>query len=152
MFQVNLKWSDSSLSTSYRSYSEFFDFQCDLLTQFPKEAGSVKGHERIIPFLPGKKLFQKSNKKLAESRLTQVDEYVQRFVTLPEHIVNCEVACRFFKSNWQEDRLRNGEGAPLMSAVKYTVKTMSQDHLLSAGNGSKEGSIDSLSSRGYDPL
>ena len=145
VFQLNLIWSDHSQSTSYRSYSEFFDFQCDLLAQFPREAGSVKGHERIIPYLPGKKVFQRSDRRLAESRLAQIDCYMREFVQLPDHVVKCESACRFFRSNWPEDKAKNGENAPLVSNVRYTVRTMSRDHLLDAEDGSREGSVDPLS-------
>ena len=122
MFQLNLKWSDDTSSTSYRSYSEFFNFQCDLLTEFPSESGSRKGTERSIPFLPGKKLFQKSNHKLAESRLPQIDDYVKSLVALPENVSQCETTCRFFRSNWQEDKLRGeGEGG---ESVRYSVREM----------------------------
>ena len=126
MFQIDLKWSDDTCSTSYRSYSELFDFQCDLLTQFPKEAGSQKGTERTIPYLPGKKLFQRSNRKLAESRLPEIDSYVKNLIAMPENISQCEITCRFFRSNWQEDKQRSGEG----ESVRYTVKQMSQAQLL----------------------
>ena len=126
MFQIELKWSDDTCSTSYRSYSELFDFQCDLLTEFPKEAGSVRGTERSIPYLPGKKLFQRSSRKLAESRLQQIDSYVKDLIGMPENVSQCETTCRFFRSNWQEDRTRSGEG----EAVRYTVKQMSQTQLL----------------------
>ena len=130
VFQIDLKWSDESVSTSYRSYSEFFDFQCDLLTEFPKEAGSQKGTVRTIPFLPGKKMFQKNSRKLAESRLSQIDDYVQTLILLPENVSQSEMTSRFFRSNWQEDRLRNGEGG---ESVRYTVKQMSRRQLLADG-------------------
>jgi hypothetical protein len=122
VFQIDLKWSDDSCTTSYRSYSDFFNFQCDLLTEFPKEAGSQKGTERTIPYLPGKKMFQRSSLKLAESRLAEIDAYVKAFITMPENISHSELALRFFRSNWQEDKHRSTDAEP----VHYSVKQMNQ--------------------------
>jgi len=52
-FVLNLEWSDGSSSIIWRSYNDFFDFQCGLLDSFPEEAGTVRGFVRIIPYLPG---------------------------------------------------------------------------------------------------
>ena len=52
-FVLHLEWSDGSASIIWRSYNDFFDFQCGLLDSFPEEAGSVRGYKRIIPYLPG---------------------------------------------------------------------------------------------------
>ena len=52
-FVLNLEWSDGSSSIIWRSYNDFFDFQCGLLDSFPEEAGSVRAFVRIIPYLPG---------------------------------------------------------------------------------------------------
>ncbi len=69
-------------------------------------------------------------------------------MSLPEEVIQCETAFRFFRSNWQEDKLKNGEGAPLVSAVRYSVRTISQDNLLGGDFGSREGSVDSMTN--YD--
>lgn len=52
-FVLNLEWLDGSSSSIWRSYNDFFDFQCGLLDSFPEEAGTVGGFARIIPYLPG---------------------------------------------------------------------------------------------------
>ena len=52
-FVLHLQWSDGSSSIIWRSYNDFFDFQCGLLDSFPEEAGTVRGFVRIIPYLPG---------------------------------------------------------------------------------------------------
>ena len=51
-FVLHLQWSDGSSSIIWRSYNDFFDFQCGLLDSFPEEAGTVRGFVRIIPYLP----------------------------------------------------------------------------------------------------
>lgn len=52
-FVLNLEWLDGSSSSIWRSYNDFFDFQCGVLDSFPEEAGTVGGFARIIPYLPG---------------------------------------------------------------------------------------------------
>ena len=129
MYKIDIKWSDGTNSTSYRSYSEFFDFQCSLLVEFPAEGGQNKGTARTIPYLPGKKLFQKSTYDLALERKPQLHEYVTQLLTLPDHVSKCERVLRFFKSNWQEDRLRSGEGRlcdGASSAGNYSIRYLSK--------------------------
>ena len=132
LFQIDLEWSDGNKTSSFRSYSDFFDFQCGLLTAFPREGGLEKGHERIIPFLPGKKWFSRNTRGLAEQRLPEIREYVQRLIALPQHISKSEDVVTFFRSNWQEDRLRRGEGRGSLLANgsstsdKYSVENLSK--------------------------
>ena len=52
-FVVNVERSDGTLITVWRSYRDFFYFQCDLLDAFPQEAGAMRGTVRLIPYLPG---------------------------------------------------------------------------------------------------
>ena len=135
LFQIDLEWSDGNKTSSFRSYSDFFDFQCGLLTTFPREGGLEKGHERIIPFLPGKKWFSRSTRQLAEQRLPEIREYVQRLIALPQHISKSEDVVSFFRSNWQEDRLRRGEGRGSLlrngssTSNKYSVENLSKSRI-----------------------
>ncbi len=73
-------------------------------------------------------MFQKNSRKLAESRLAQIDDYVQCLILMPENVSQSERTSRFFRSNWQEDKQRNGDGG---DSVRYTVKQMSRRQLLS---------------------
>lgn len=118
MYKIEIKWSDGTSSTSYRSYSEFFDFQCSLLVEFPVEGGN-KGNTRTIPYLPGKKIFKKTTYDLAVERQPQIHDYVTELLSLPEHISRSERLLRFFKSNWQEDRLKRGESE---DGANYSVR------------------------------
>ena len=115
---------------SYRRYSDFFDFQCELLNAFRKEAGLQKGSERTIPYLPGKRLF--GNKQdLAMERLPQLNEYVQELIALPEHISHCDKVMQFFRSNWQEDRLRShGTGSVRSLSLRRGTSSASQYRVL----------------------
>ena len=126
MFQIDLEWSDGNKTTSFRCYSDFFDLQCGLLSSFPREGGLEKGHERTLPFLPGKKLFSRSTRQLAEQRRPDIDDYVQKLIALPPHVSRSDAVLSFFRSNWKEDRLRSGEGQDSLPrhgpAVKYSVE------------------------------
>ena len=136
VYEVYLEWSNTSSTTCYRGYTDFFDFQCELSSVFPYEAGTVKGVERTIPYLPGRKIFQRKSAALAEKRLPQIDEYVKRLIAMPEHVSRCALVLKFFRSNWQEDRLRGGSfSLPRQSSssgllfhqeggVEYSVKRL----------------------------
>lgn len=131
MFRVDLTWSDGHKTTSFRSYSEFFDLQCELLSKFPQEAGEKKSADRTLPYLPGKQIFRRSTRQLAEERLPKINNYITELLKLPERISHSERVLRFFRSNWQEDRIRCDEGHGALSrensstAIKYTVKHLS---------------------------
>jgi hypothetical protein len=65
-------WSDGQESTAIRSHNELFQFQCKLLDLFPDEAS---GPNRVIPYLPGKKMIALSSaKQIAEERLPGIME------------------------------------------------------------------------------
>ena len=136
VYEVHVEWSNSNATTCYRGYTDFFDFQCELITTFPYEAGAVKGVERTIPYLPGRKLFQRGSSTLAEKRLPQIDDYVKRLVAMPGHISRCDLVLKFFRSNWQEDRLRGGSFSRQSSSsallfhqeggVEYSVRSLAE--------------------------
>lgn len=82
VFKIEVDWSNGSKTTCYRTYNDFYDLQCKLLDAFPEEAGSVKGTERKLPFLPGKQMFRRSTKQLALERLPQLDQYLKDLISL----------------------------------------------------------------------
>lgn len=139
VYEASVDWSDSNTTTCYRGYTDFFDLQCELLSMFPFEAGAVKGVPRTIPYLPGRKIFQRSTAALAEKRLPQIDDYVRRLVAMPEKVSRSEPVLKFFRANWQEDRLRGGSfSVPRQTsrtgllfheegAVEYTVRRLDEE-------------------------
>lgn len=153
-FEIELKWSDGNKTTSYRSYSDFFDFQCQLLIDFPEESGLKKRgsgdeRDRCIPYLPGKKLFKRSTIELARERRPKIEEYLTQLVALPKNVSHSDRVLKFFRSNWQEDRLRSHEACGALahgntsSAVKYSVKHLSK----SRGDFASTNSFDPLVSQ-----
>ena len=136
VFLIQVEWTDDSVTSSYRGYTDFFDFQCGLIYAFPDEGGLTKDVPRTLPFIPGKKLFKRSSRRLAETRLPEINTYVESLFTMPEHVTHSERVLRFFRNNWQEDKLRGryGEGASaggqsqtlsLEPVVSYTVRRAS---------------------------
>ncbi|RMZ93806.1 SH3 and PX domain-containing 2B, partial [Brachionus plicatilis] len=73
---------------------------CKLLDKFKKEAGSFNPNEREIPFLPGKKLFGRSQiSTVALERMNQLNAYSKRLIRLKKEISCCELVLRFFELN-----------------------------------------------------
>eukprot|EP00045_Choanoeca_perplexa_P015594 m.198012 g.198012 ORF g.198012 m.198012 type:complete len:768 (-) comp17035_c0_seq1:2262-4565(-) len=116
VYVVDVTWSDGSVVSVYRRYSQFFDFHTSLLDEFPEEAG--ENGERCIPYLPGKKLIGRSHThKVAQSRVKPIDEYLKVLIELPEHISRCNIVMEFFEAQAldiqppsQEERERKPEG------------------------------------------
>lgn len=90
---INVSTSLGGKHTVKRTYEEFFDFQCALLDGFPDEAGT-HGGQRIIPYLPGKKVFLTARGLL--ERQKELNEYVQELALLPERVKLWEKFQDFF--------------------------------------------------------
>ncbi|XP_070211989.1 SH3 and PX domain-containing protein 2B-like isoform X2 [Littorina saxatilis] len=98
VYVIVVKWSDNSSMVVYRRYSRFFDLQTQLLDKFPIEAGSVDPTLRLIPFLPGKIFFGRSQvRDVAMKRLSEIDAYCKSVLALPHHISQCDEVLAFFE-------------------------------------------------------
>jgi hypothetical protein len=76
VYKISVTWSEGSTLVIYRRYSKFFDLQVRLLELFPEEGGTKDPTKRMIPFLPGKKIFGRSHvREVAMKRLNPIDEY-----------------------------------------------------------------------------
>ncbi|XP_022096539.1 SH3 and PX domain-containing protein 2B-like isoform X4 [Acanthaster planci] len=102
-YVIHVSWSDNSVNVIYRRYSKFFDLQTKLLSLFPEEAGAKNPTQRMIPFLPGKKLIGRSQtREVASKRLGQLNEYCQLLVRLPPKISECDEVLQFFTPNAED--------------------------------------------------
>lgn len=99
VYEIETRWSDNSTRRCFRAYHDFFNFHCKLLDRFPEESGLVKGSTRTLPYLPGKQIFRRNTKSLAQERLPKLDQYVQDVTTLPENISRSKEVHRFFSDN-----------------------------------------------------
>ncbi|KAL5021646.1 hypothetical protein ScPMuIL_000801 [Solemya velum] len=98
VYIISVAWEDGTNYIIYRRYSRFFDLQCKLGDMFPLEAGHLNPLDRIIPLLPGKILFGRSQiREVALKRLAQLDEYLEGLIRLPTKISACEEVLGFFE-------------------------------------------------------
>lgn len=116
LFILEVKWSNGLLSKVWRSYNDFFEFQCRLLDLFPEEAGTSRDCKRIIPFLPGKKVFTKSDMKLAEERRPLIEQYLQELLKLPDKISSSLLVISFFEKKASDPQMFKNHPSMLNSS------------------------------------
>ena len=63
---------------------------------FPREAGF--GGERILPYLPGKKLLRAEVEKVAAKRKGPLEDYCRAMLKLEEYISRHELLIDFFRT------------------------------------------------------
>uniref|UniRef100_A0A3B1J8H1 SH3 and PX domains 2A n=1 Tax=Astyanax mexicanus TaxID=7994 RepID=A0A3B1J8H1_ASTMX len=98
VFIISVLYSDSSSQLLYRRYNHFFNLQMKLLDLFPEEGGERDPKHRIIPLLPGKVVFGRSQvRDVAVRRLKHLDNYCQALVRLPSRISQSEEVLKFFE-------------------------------------------------------
>lgn len=76
-----------------RYYQDFYDFQINLLDEFPDEAGRT-GKERTLPFMPGPLTYV--NDSISSQRRVNLDEYVRNLVNLPVYISRSPIVQQLF--------------------------------------------------------
>lgn len=97
VYIIKVTWSNKKVKVIYRRYSRFFDFQHSLLEKFPVESGQLDPNQRVIPFLPGKIYFGRSQvRDVAVKRLSHIDDYCKALINLDERISQCEEVRDFF--------------------------------------------------------
>uniref|UniRef100_A0A3P8ZMI4 SH3 and PX domain-containing protein 2A n=1 Tax=Esox lucius TaxID=8010 RepID=A0A3P8ZMI4_ESOLU len=103
VYLINVTYSDSTSHVIYRRYSAFFDLQMQILDKFPVEGGQKDPKKRIIPFLPGKVLFRRSQvRDVAVKRLKHIDDYCRALMRLPNQISQCEEVLSFFETQAED--------------------------------------------------
>lgn len=121
-FIIEVSWSDDSVLNIGRAYSEFFDFQMTLLDRFPSEAGQNDPTKRIIPFLPGKSLFRRSNtREYALKRMGPISEYCTGISKMPRYIIDNSIVEDFFRQN-PSDQARRHKSSPQDDITRNTNK------------------------------
>ncbi|MCJ1354441.1 MAG: bud emergence protein 1 [Icmadophila ericetorum] len=81
-----------------RYYENFYDFQIDLLQNFPKEAGqSVNGQPaepRLLPYMPGPVTYVTD--AISNGRRESLNQYVRELLALPPYISKCYLVRQLF--------------------------------------------------------
>lgn len=76
-----------------RFYQDFYDFQINLLDEFPDEAGRT-GQDRSLPFMPGPLTYV--NDSISAQRRVNLDEYVKNLINLPSYISRSPIVQKLF--------------------------------------------------------
>eukprot|EP00039_Didymoeca_costata_P028237 m.20433 g.20433 ORF g.20433 m.20433 type:complete len:719 (+) comp6846_c0_seq1:259-2415(+) len=99
VYVIEVTWSDGSTLKIFRRYSVFFALHTKLLDTFPQYAGNPKtGEGRLIPFLPGKKLFGRSSTHyVAEARAPLLSEYLTKLIACPDPLSKSRDLIGFFE-------------------------------------------------------
>lgn len=77
-----------------RYYEDFYDFQIQLLTEFPAEAGNTGAQKRTLPYMPGPVNYVTD--AITEGRQHNLDAYVKNLLTQPPYISRCTLVKQFF--------------------------------------------------------
>eukprot|EP00055_Hartaetosiga_balthica_P010878 m.47770 g.47770 ORF g.47770 m.47770 type:complete len:729 (+) comp7358_c0_seq1:77-2263(+) len=141
VYVIAVTWSDGSVITIYRRYSQFFELHVTLLDKFPIEAGiDPIVSERTLPFLPGKKLFGRSHThRVAQSRAKPLEEYLKSLILQPKKITKCSWVLEFFdatstdiKPPSEEERERKPK--PLLKKILSTDSPSTNDKEINIGD------------------
>jgi bud emergence protein 1 len=106
-----------------RFYQDFYDFQINLLDEFPVEAGRT-GQKRTLPFMPGPLTYV--NDSISSQRRVNLDEYVKKLVALPDYISKESTVQDFFK-------LREGDIETDGPTSELPSPTQSQENMAISG-------------------
>ncbi|KZF25486.1 hypothetical protein L228DRAFT_77310 [Xylona heveae TC161] len=100
-FVVDVVMEDDSHWELCRYYSDFYDFQIQLLSKYPVEAGNAVNPEtptaepiRTIPYMPGP--VKMVTEQITKGRRENLDHYVKALLNLPQHIVKDPLVKKFF--------------------------------------------------------
>ncbi|KAI8777447.1 infPhox [Biomphalaria glabrata] len=147
VYVILVTWSDGSTLTIYRRYSRFFDLQTKLLDTFPIEGGALDPAQRVIPFLPGKIFFGRSQiKDVAMKRLKELNFYCQKLIELHPKISRCEDVLEFFEVEPEDLEVATNEADEGCPLYVDGMLIGGQDPVISKLKISKDKKADSISS------
>ncbi|POS87277.1 hypothetical protein EPUL_003519, partial [Erysiphe pulchra] len=93
-FIVEVHFEDGRSFELCRFYEDFYDFQIQLLNEFPEEAGVTEGKKRTLPFMPGP--VSHVTDAIAQGRQNSLDKYVKDLLIQPSYISRCQMVREFF--------------------------------------------------------
>jgi len=130
VYIINVLWNDGKKQVICRRYNAFFELQTSLIDSYPTEAGVHNPTARVIPFLPGKVLFGRSNvREVALKRKDALNEYLEKLVKLPAKISQCKLVLDFLRAN-EEDVKNLSSGGEKKEKKEKTADSISDPVLL----------------------
>lgn len=116
-FHINVNLSNGESRSLGRYYEDFYDFQIQLLENFPNEAGKNNSNQRILPFIPGPLTYVTD--KITMKRTVDLNEYVKELINLPDYISHSNFVLNLFELKHEFDYV-------LESSSTILPKTRSQ--------------------------
>lgn len=92
-YLVVAKLSNGRFRNLCRYYQDFYDFQINLLEEFPDEAGRT-GKPRTLPFMPGPLTYV--NDSISSQRRANLDDYVRNLTLMPDYISRSPIVQQLF--------------------------------------------------------
>ncbi|KAI9847052.1 MAG: bud emergence protein 1 [Thelocarpon superellum] len=126
-----------------RLYSDFYDFQIALLTEFPEEAGNT-GKPRTLPFMPGPVTYVTD--VISNGRQQNLDEYIQKMLKMPPHISRCHLIRQLFAPRDGDVELHRDASMDPFHRLSDVSRPSSGE---SPGHGSQQSSRVNLNGNGY---
>lgn len=130
-FVVEVKLEDGKYWELSRYYEDFYDFQIQLLSEFPVEAGNTGQQTRTLPYMPGPVSYVTD--AITEGRQINLNAYVKTLLAQPAYISRCQLVREFF--------------VPREGDYEIDPETANEEYRLSAGSqpSSSESAADSAS-------
>lgn len=131
VYVINAVWSDGKQQVICRRYSHFFTLQTSMIDAYPQESGVNNPAERILPFIPGKILFGRSNvREVALKRKDLISEYLEKLIELPEKIARCELVLDFLEATEEDVKSLISDGSEKKVKKQKTADSISDPILL----------------------
>ena len=128
-----------------RLYSDFYDFQIALLTEFPDEAGNT-GRPRTLPFMPGPVTYVTD--VISNGRQQNLDEYIQKMLKMPAHISRCHLIRQLFAPRDGDVEVGRNGSTDDFQRLSGASQQSSND---SPEDMSQQSSRQNLNGNGYQP-
>ncbi|KAI6247553.1 Protein scd2/ral3 [Erysiphe necator] len=136
-FIVEVHFEDGRSFELCRFYEDFYDFQIQLLNEFPDAAGVKDGDKRTLPFMPGP--VSHVTDAITQGRRNSLDKYVKDLLIQPSYISRSQMVREFFVP-----REGDTEISPDNLNEEYRL---SDDSLQSSSDSATDG-MSRISSRG----
>lgn len=112
-----------------RYYQNFYDFQIALLQEFPIEANTEGGNNRVLPYMPGPVTYVTD--AISNGRRESLDIYIKQLLALPPYISKCHLVRSLF--------------APREGDFELDPKAMEEDYRLSRASHLSSSNQNSMS-------
>ncbi|XP_074646764.1 SH3 and PX domain-containing protein 2B-like isoform X1 [Tubulanus polymorphus] len=116
-FIIEVTWNYGRTDRIRRRYLDFFYMQCAILDRFPEQNNPVT---RTLPYLPGRKMFTFNTRKVAESRVKQLNAYLEQLIHQDHSISQSNMVLNFFEFLSSDDDISTSEFSQQMSINNCT--------------------------------